>query len=88
MDFQSWPGLTSKIGNKYLLKSVATVQGHLNQLIKNERSTKVPITMDFSNAETTLVFAAVVDAGNVYSYQTGRFTFTSSRGIKYVFILY
>ena len=32
--FQSCPGLTSKLVRKYLPKSVATVQGHLNQARK------------------------------------------------------
>ena len=63
--FQLWPGLTSNIVRKYLPKSVATVQGRLNQGRKNARSTQVPITVDSSNVETRLVVATVVDTGKV-----------------------
>ena len=44
--------------------------------------------MDPSNVENHLVFTTVVDSWKVYSDQTGSFTFISSRGVKYVFILY
>ena len=62
--FQFWPGLSLKLVRKYLSKSVATLQGHLNEA-KKTRYTQVPITMDTINAETHLVFATVVDTGKV-----------------------
>ena len=43
--------------------------------------------MDIVNTEKHLVFRTVVYAGKLYSYQTGHFTVTPSKGIKYVFII-
>ena len=40
------------------------------------------------NSKTCLVFETVVDAGKVYSYQTGCFSVAYSKGENYVFILY
>ena len=86
--FQSWPELTSKSVRKYLPKLVAALQGNLNYERNNKISTQIPITMDPRNVETNHVFVIVVYAGKSYSYQTVLFTVTSSRGVKYVFILY
>ena len=44
--------------------------------------------MEHSNSETHIIFATVVDAVKLYSYQTGFFPVTSIKGVKYVFILY
>jgi hypothetical protein len=38
--FQSWPGLTTAAINKHLLKSEATMKGHINQTRTNIQSTK------------------------------------------------
>ena len=75
---------------KYFPKSVATLQGHLNQISKNEISTQIPIpiTMKPINSETYLLFATVFGAVKVYSYQTGHFPVTFIKGVKYAFILY
>ena len=40
------------------------------------------------NSKTCLVFETVVDAGKVYSYQTGSFYVTYIKGVKYLLILY
>ena len=44
--------------------------------------------MDPRNAETHLFFTTVLDTVIVYSDQTGHFSVTSSRGVKYVLFLY
>ena len=68
------------------------VSGHsiraLESSKKNVIPTQVPITTEKRNIETCIVFATVLDAGKVCSYQSGSFTLTSSRVVKYVFILY
>ena len=75
---------------KIFAKSVTTVQVNLNQTSKIARYAQItiPTIMETGNAETHLVFATVVDTGKVYSDQTGHFTVTSSKGVKYVSILY
>jgi hypothetical protein len=40
--FELWPGLTAKAVHKYLPKSMATAQGHLDQVFRNQQSTKLP----------------------------------------------
>ena len=44
--------------------------------------------MEPRNAETCLLFELVVDAGKLLSDQTGCFTVTYKRKVKYIFILY
>ena len=44
--------------------------------------------MEPGNAETHILFKTVVYAVKVYSYQTGLFDARSSKGVKYVFIIY
>jgi hypothetical protein len=41
--FASWPGLTADAVRKHLPKSMATAQGHLDQVRRNQQSTK-PLT--------------------------------------------
>jgi hypothetical protein len=96
--FATWPGLTSDLIRKLLPKSLATVKGHLNQQRKNIRSTQPksvpnsdeqPIS-DSPNERTHHVFAAVHDTttGQISTDLTGRFPTTSSRGNKYILVLY
>jgi hypothetical protein len=100
--YTTWPGLSSSAVRKHLPKSLATVQGHLNQSRQNLRSTKpnpkliadpAPIsdpTIPASPHERTHhVFAAVHDVtGQIYTDLTGRFPVQSSRGYKYILVLY
>jgi hypothetical protein len=96
----TWPGMTAENVSKHLPKSVATTLGHQDQTRKNVKSTK-PTTTNLAEPDTTLdpespnqrthqVFSAVVDSGTgkIYTDQTGRFPVTSSRGNKYLFVLY
>jgi len=44
--FTTWPGLTAEAVKRYLPKSLATAQGHLDQARKNQRSTKSTIATE------------------------------------------
>jgi hypothetical protein len=93
--FTSWPGLTERAVEKHLSKSTSTTKGHLNQKRQNARTTKdkdpkVIITepdLD-QGIKTQFVYAATIDAGQIYTDQTGIFTVVSSKGNKYIMILY
>ena len=41
-----------------------------------------------NNQETEMVFGTIETIGKVYTDQTGRFPVTSSKGTKYIFVLY
>jgi hypothetical protein len=98
-NFTAWPTLTPEHVNKYLKKSEATVKGHLNQTRKNVRSMK-PKKKPGAQEETqyyepqimertNVVYAAIHDIeGHTYTDLTGLFPKTSSRGYKYVLVLY
>jgi hypothetical protein len=94
-NFTSWPGLTEHPVEKHLSKSTSTTKGHLNQQRQNSRSTKVKDTKvivtepDLDHGiKTQLVYAATIDAGQIYTDQTGRFPVASSKGNNYIMILY
>jgi hypothetical protein len=92
-NFLSWPGLTEHAVEKHLSKSAATTKGHLNQQRQNARTTP---KKNASNQEsdidhgikTQFVYAATIDAGQIYTDQTGRFPVISSQGSKNIMILY
>ena len=94
--FQSWPVLNAKTVRNYLPKSPATSKGYLDQTRKNARSTNPKTddedddepTPEPNNNETELVFATIEAIGKVYTDQTERFPVTSSRGTKYICVLY
>jgi hypothetical protein len=93
--FTSWPGLTEQAVERHLSKSTSTTKVHLNQRWQNARTTKVKdpkviITepdLD-QGIKTQFVYAATIDAGQIYTDQTGRFPVVSSKGKKYITILY
>jgi hypothetical protein len=94
-NFLSWPGLTEHAVERHVSKSAATTKGHLNQKRQNARTTKIKITKAI-NQETDIdhgiktqsVYAATIDAGQIYTDQTGIFPVVSSKGNKYIMILY
>jgi hypothetical protein len=94
-NFSSWPGLIEHAVEKHLSKSTSTTKGHLNQQRQNARTTrikdaKVIVTepdMDHG-IKTQFVYAATIDAGQIYTDQTGRFPVVSSKGNTYIMILY
>jgi hypothetical protein len=93
--FSSWPGLNEHTVEKYLSKSTSTAKGRLNQQRQNARTTKIKDAqlLDSENDQdhgikTQFVYAATIDAGQIYTDQTGRFPVVSSKGNKYIMILY
>jgi hypothetical protein len=94
--FTSWSGLTERAVEKHLSKSSATVNRHLNQQRMNTRSTKIKEERNMVTKEgdldyrikTSCIYAATIDAGQIYTNQTGRFSVISSKGNKYIMVLY
>jgi hypothetical protein len=67
----------------------------LNQQRQNARTAKVKdptVIMTEPDLDqgikTQYVYAATIDAGQIYTDQTGRFTVVSSKGNKYIMLLY
>jgi hypothetical protein len=81
---------------KHLLKSSSTVKGHLNQQRMNARSTKIKEETNMVTAEgdldygikTNCIYAPIIDAGQIYTDQTGSFPVIYSKGNKYIIVLY
>jgi hypothetical protein len=91
----SWPGLTEHAVEKHLYKSTSTTKGHLNQQRQHARSTKVKdpkVIMEETDLDqgikTHYVYAATIDAGQIYTDKTGRFPVVSRKGNTYIMILY
>jgi hypothetical protein len=79
-NFTSWPGLTEHAVEKQLSKSTSTAKGHLNQQRQHAISTKFKdpkVIMEEPDLDqgikTQYVYAATIDAGQIYTDQTGRF---------------
>jgi hypothetical protein len=94
-NFSSWPGLNEYNVETHFSESTSTAKCHLNQPRKNARTTKIKDTqlLDPENdidhgIKTQFVYAATIDAGQIYTDQTGRFPEVSSKGNKYIMILY
>jgi hypothetical protein len=96
-NFLSWPGLTKHVIEKHLSKSTATVKGHLNQQRMYTRSTqpkkKPECSMEYESKlddgiKTLCIYATILDAGKIYTDQTGRFQVISSRGNVSIMVLY
>jgi hypothetical protein len=93
-----WPGLTETAINKHLKLTPATTMGHMNQTHQHIRSTsKAPITSDIediaatppnSDTKTHLVYAVLVDQGQLYTVLTGKNPVRSSKGNWYVMVCY
>jgi hypothetical protein len=96
--FITWPRLTEQAINKHLKLTPVTTMGHMNQRRQNIRSTlKTPITSDMKDVTVTpaglgtqnhLVYAVLVDQGQLYTDLTGKFPFRSSKGTCYDMICY
>jgi hypothetical protein len=94
--FTSQPGLTERAVEKYLSKSTATVKVHLNQQRMNARSTKIKeetnkVTTEgyvYYGIKTNCIYAATIDAVQIYTDQNCRFPVISSKGNKYIMVLY
>jgi hypothetical protein len=96
-------GLTQANVKKYLPKSTSTALGHLDQKRKNIQSTKNKMNDDTKpETESPIanhtdegitahqVFTTVtnIETGKIYTDQTSKFPVLSSRGNKYLFVLY
>jgi hypothetical protein len=90
----TWPGLTEDAIHKHLKLTPVTTTGHMNQRRQNIRSTsKTPIadapTADTDlGTKTHLVYALVVDQGQLYTDLKGKFPVRSSKGNSYVMVCY
>jgi hypothetical protein len=94
----TWPGLTEQAINKHLKLTPATAMGHMNQRRQNIRSTsKNPVTSDIEDVtarpaglgnKTHLVYAVMIDQGQLYTDLTGKFPVRSSKGNWYVMVCY
>jgi hypothetical protein len=89
-----WPGLTEDAINKHLKLTSATAMGHMKQRRQNIRSTsketiekQQPPDTDLGT-KTHIVYAVVVDQGQLYTDLTGKFPVRSSKGNSYVMICY
>jgi hypothetical protein len=100
----SWPGLNVTAINKHFPESVETQKGHMKHQRQGVRSTKIPklqadITMEerielekemkaLRQKHRDIFIQVYEEKDLVYSDQTGKFPTTSSRGNKYLMILY
>jgi hypothetical protein len=82
----TWPGLTEDAINKHLKLTPATAMGHMNQRRQNIRSTSKTLIADQPapntdlGTKTHLVYAAVVDQGQLYTDLTEKIPVRSSKG--------
>jgi hypothetical protein len=82
----TWPGLMEDAIHKHLKLTPATAMGHMNQRRQNIRSTsKTPIADELTpdtdlGTKTHLVYAFLVDQGQLYTDLTGKFPVRSSKG--------
>jgi hypothetical protein len=94
----TWPGLTEKAINKHLKLTPATAMGLMNQRLQSIRSTsKTPITAAIDDVPATytnlgmkthLVYAVLVDQGQLYTDLTGKFPVRSIKGNSYIMVCY
>jgi hypothetical protein len=90
----TWPSLMEDAINKHLRLTPATAMGHMNQRRHNIRSTsKAPLEKQQPpytdwGTKTHLVYAVVVDQGQLYTDLTGRFPVRSGKGNSNVMVCY
>jgi hypothetical protein len=90
----TWPGLTEDAIHKHVRLTPATTMGHMNQRRQNIRSTSKEPLADAPMADTDLgtkthlVYAVLVDQGQLYTDLTGKFPVRSSKGNSYAMVCY
>jgi hypothetical protein len=90
----TWSGLTEEAIHKHLKLTPATAMGHMNQRRQKIRSTSkklieyVPTTDTNLGTKAHLVYAVLVDQGQLYTDLTGKFRVRSSKGNSYVMVCY
>ena len=95
-NFSTWPGLNAKAAKKYYPEVNATMEGHMNDIHQGIKSTqpkdKQPLPTTPSVPQEPLqkehdVFFKIIDLKEtVYTYQTGKFTYLSSKGNRYIMV--
>jgi hypothetical protein len=85
----TWPGLTEDATNKYLKMTPSTAMGHMSQKWQNVCSTNKKVKSESEDEDikpsgtgekTFLVFAMVLDQGQIYTDLTRNFPGRSSKG--------
>jgi hypothetical protein len=94
----TWPGLTEQAINKHLKLTPVTAMGTMNQRRRNVRSTsKNPVNSDIEDATVTpagsankthLVYALLVDQGQLYTDITGKFPVRYTKGNWSIMVFY
>jgi hypothetical protein len=90
----TWPGLTEDDINTHLKLTPATATGHMSQRRQNIRSTSKALIhkqqppYTYLGTKTHLVYAVVVDQGQLYTDLTGEFPVRPSKGNSYVMVCY
>jgi hypothetical protein len=90
----TWPGVTEDDIHKHLRLTPATAIGHMNQRRQNIRSTSKTLIADAPPAETDLgtkthlLYAVLVNQGQLYTDLTGKFPVRSSKGNSYIIVCY
>jgi hypothetical protein len=90
----TWPGLTEDAIHKHLKLTPATAMGQMNQRRQNIRSTSktpiedVPTTETNLGTKNHLVYAVLVDQGQLYTDLMGKFPLRSRKGNSYVMVCY
>jgi hypothetical protein len=90
----TWPGLMEDAIKKHLKLTTGTAMGHMSQRRQNIRSTSKASTEKQQPPDTDLgtnthlVYAVVVDQGQLYTDLTVKFPVRSSKGNSYVMLCY
>ena len=95
-NYQTWPMVNVKNVNKYFPESEETQQGHMKNQRQGVRSTKIKLkdTDEEEQPQIALpkkndILISTYDTQEtMYTDQTGKFPFISSRGNKYMMVLY
>jgi hypothetical protein len=89
-----WPCLTEDAIHKHLKLTPATAMGHMNQRRQIIRYTSKTLIADAPTDDTELgtkthlVYAVLVDQGQLYTDLTGKFPVRSSKGNSYAMVCY
>jgi hypothetical protein len=90
----TWPGLTEEAVHKHLKLTPVAAMGYMNQRRYNIRSTSktpvddVPKPDTYLGTKTHLVYAVLVDQGQLHTDLTGKFPVRSRKGNSYVVVYY
>jgi hypothetical protein len=90
----TWLSQTEEAIKKHLKLTPATAMGHMSQRRQNIRSTSKTLIADEPTLDTDLgtkthlVYAVLVDQGQLYTDLTGKFPVRSSKGNSYVMVCF